>query len=98
MSLSLISGPESAGAINHGLSRTSGAGRGTGGFDQVQTSPLLVDIQVAARMYSVSTSTFARHADSGLVPGGVKLGGRRLWNVAALEAHIAAGCKPVRAK
>lgn len=41
-----------------------------------------------AEMYLVSLRTFLRWADSGIVPAGVKIGGRRLWRIADLDAHI----------
>ena len=47
-------------------------------------------------MYDVSVRTFLRWADSGLVPPGIKVGGRRLFNLNELVAHIEGGCKPVR--
>jgi hypothetical protein len=58
--------------------------------------PLLIDVKSAAGMYSTSWRTFLRWADAGLVPWGVKIGGRRLFRVDELEAHIRDGCPPIR--
>jgi hypothetical protein len=46
-------------------------------------------------MYGVSWRSFLRWADRGLVPKGIKLGGRRLWNIEELDRHIREGCRPV---
>jgi hypothetical protein len=56
----------------------------------------MTDAKGAAQLYSVSWRTWLRWADAGLVPAGVKLGGRRLWSLDALDEHIKDGCKPVR--
>jgi hypothetical protein len=56
----------------------------------------MTDVHGAAAMYSVSWRSFLRWADSGLVPWGVKISGRRLWRIAELDEHIRDGCKPVR--
>jgi predicted DNA-binding transcriptional regulator AlpA len=61
-----------------------------------EPSPRLLDCRSAARLYAISESTFLRNADAGLIPRGIKLGGRRLWRIEELEAHIQGGCKPVR--
>jgi hypothetical protein len=39
-------------------------------------------------MYLASVRTFLRWADSGIVPPGLKIGGRRLWRIADLDDHI----------
>ena len=56
----------------------------------------LTDAKGAATMYDVSWRTWLRWADGGLVPQGYKIGGRRLWNIEELDAHIKTGCKPLR--
>jgi hypothetical protein len=56
----------------------------------------LIDVKGAAGMYSTSWRTFLRWADAGLVPWGVKIGGRRLFRLDELEAHIRDGCRPVK--
>jgi hypothetical protein len=56
----------------------------------------LIDVKAAAAMYSVSWRTFLRWSDAGLVPWGIKLGGRRLFRVDELEAHIRGGCRPIK--
>jgi hypothetical protein len=47
-------------------------------------------------MYSTSWRTFLRWADAGLVPWGVKIGGRRLFRIDELEDHIRDGCRPLK--
>lgn len=56
----------------------------------------LIDVRRSSHMYGVSWRTFLRWADQGLVPWGIKLGGRRLWQLEELDRHIRGGCKPVR--
>jgi hypothetical protein len=51
-------------------------------------SPRLTDARGGAGMYLVSVRTFLRWADSGIVPPGLKIGGRRLWRIADLDDHI----------
>jgi len=51
-------------------------------------SPRLTDARGGAGMYLVSVRTFLRWADAGIVPPGLKLGRRRLWRIADLDAHI----------
>jgi hypothetical protein len=52
----------------------------------------LISVQDAASLYAVNWRTFIRWADQGLVPTGLKIGGRRLFRVDELRRHIAAGC------
>lgn len=59
-------------------------------------APRFTDAKGASCVFSVSWRTWLRWADQGLVPWGVKISGRRLWNVAELEEFIAGGCKPNR--
>ena len=56
----------------------------------------LIGLKSAAAMYAVSPRTFHRWADSGRIPAGLKIGGRRLWSIEQLEQHIRDGAKPVR--
>jgi hypothetical protein len=58
--------------------------------------PRFGDVKVAAAPFTVSWRTFLRWADRGLVPWGVKIGGRRLWDLDELDRFIRGGCKPVR--
>ncbi|MDB5294892.1 MAG: hypothetical protein JWO31_875 [Phycisphaerales bacterium] len=44
----------------------------------------------------MSKRAWLRLCDGGRAPWGVKLGGRRLWDAAELDAWMAGGCKPVR--
>lgn len=43
----------------------------------------------------MSARAWLRLCDAGRAPWGVKLGGRRLWDAAELDAWIAGGCRPV---
>jgi hypothetical protein len=52
----------------------------------------LISVQDAAQLYAVNWRTFVRWAGHGLVPAGLKIGGRRLFRVDELRRHIAAGC------
>lgn len=62
-------------------------------------TPRLTDVHGAAKLYGpIAARTFLRWADAGLVPAGLKIGGRRLWSISALEEHIRDGAKPVRRK
>lgn len=44
----------------------------------------------------ISGRHILRLADSGKLPWGLKLGGRRLWNLDELRTWVNEGCKPVR--
>jgi predicted DNA-binding transcriptional regulator AlpA len=71
----------------------------TGGGDRTpcESSARLGDVGVvSARLGGVSYRHVFRLADGGLMPWGIKLGGRRLWNLAELDGWISNGCKPVR--
>lgn len=57
--------------------------------------PLLIDTKTAAAMYSVSERTWNSWIASGQAPPSLKLGGRRLYDVAVLRRHVAAGCPPI---
>jgi hypothetical protein len=59
-------------------------------------APRLIDVKCASDLYGVNWRTFLRWADGGLVPWGVKIGGRRLWRNDELDQHIRDGCRPVR--
>jgi predicted DNA-binding transcriptional regulator AlpA len=61
------------------------------------TTHRLLDVHETADLYGIAWRTLLRHADGGLVPFGLKLGGSRRWVEAEIRAHIANGCKPVRA-
>jgi hypothetical protein len=56
----------------------------------------LINVQDAAWLYAVNWRTFIRWADQGLVPTGLKIGGRRLFCMDELRRHIAAGCPRIR--
>ena len=56
----------------------------------------LIDVNAVAELYSANSRTIFRWADAGLIPRGIKIGGRRLFSLAEVEQHIRGGCKPVR--
>jgi hypothetical protein len=56
----------------------------------------LLDVHAVAERYSANWRTIFRWADSGLIPPGLKIGGRRLFKLDEIENHIRDGCKPVR--
>jgi excisionase family DNA binding protein len=58
----------------------------------------LVDAREAGQILGCSWRTVLRHADSGRIPSGVKLGALRRWDAAELDAFIAGGCKPIETK
>lgn len=63
----------------------------------VSTSRLVGIDEIAGRLVKISKRAWLRLCDQGLAPWGVKLGARRLWNLAEIDAWIAGGCKPVQA-
>lgn len=63
---------------------------------QVDLQQRMVTTHEAAHLYGCSWRTLLRWSDAGLVPRGMKLGGKRLFNLRAIQSHIAAGCPPVR--
>jgi hypothetical protein len=56
----------------------------------------LLDVHAVAARYSANWRTIFRWADSGLIPAGLKIGGRRLFRLDEIENHIRGGCKPMR--
>ena len=55
-----------------------------------RTQNRLLTVKESAAKYAVHERTFMRWADSGIVPRGVKIGGRRLWKEQDLDSHIEA--------
>lgn len=47
---------------------------------------------------AMSKRAFLRLCDSGAAPWGIKLGGRRLWNLTEIDQWIASGCPRVAKK
>lgn len=43
----------------------------------------------------VSARTWKRYCDTGVAPPGVKIAGRRLWDLHVVDRWISTGCKPV---
>lgn len=62
-----------------------GVGRRLGGVDSI----------IPAKI-AISKRAWLRICDAGKAPWGLKLGGRRLWDLDELDEWIATGCKPVR--
>jgi excisionase family DNA binding protein len=58
----------------------------------------LADAKAVGRVLGISWRTVYRLADAGKIPFGVKLGASRRWDLAEMDAFIAGGCKPPRAK
>ncbi len=57
----------------------------------------LIDVKIVAQKYRADKRSISRWADAGIIPFGVKLSGLRRWDLAEIDAHIAAGCPRVRA-
>lgn len=49
-------------------------------------------VEIVAKKYASGKRSVLRWADAGLIPFGVKLGGRRLWDLDEIDTHIANGC------
>jgi excisionase family DNA binding protein len=58
----------------------------------------LIDAREAGRLLGCSWRTVLRLADAGRIPTGFKLGALRRWDAAELDAFIASGCKPPKAR
>lgn len=56
----------------------------------------LLAVAESAAKYGCDERSVFRWADAGLIPFGVKLEALRRWDVATIDAHIAAGCPRVR--
>ena len=57
---------------------------------------ILIDVHTVAQKYGCDERSVFRWADAGKIPFGVKLGSLRRWDATEIDAHIAAGCKPIR--
>ncbi len=57
---------------------------------------MLIDVRIVAAKYGADKRSIFRWADAGKIPFGIKLSSLRRWDVAEIDAHIAAGCKPIR--
>jgi predicted DNA-binding transcriptional regulator AlpA len=58
------------------------------------TAPLLypvvwADAKTVQRLFCLAESTFRDHVASGLLPQGVRLGGKRLWRVSQIDEALA---------
>ena len=58
---------------------------------------MMIDVEIVAQKYGADKRSIFRWADSGKIPFGIKLSSLRRWDLAEIDAHIAGGCKPVRA-
>jgi predicted site-specific integrase-resolvase len=61
-----------------------------------ETSVRMLPVKAVADAYSVNWRTALRWAQSGLIPPGIKVGGRRLFRSDQIEEHIRSGCPKVR--
>jgi predicted site-specific integrase-resolvase len=61
-----------------------------------ETSVRMITLKAVAHAYSVNWRTAVRWAESGLIPPGIKVGGRRLFRSDLIEEHIKSGCPKVR--
>ena len=59
----------------------------------VQAEPLLVRAETAAELLGLSGRSFERLLAASRLPTPIRLGRRRLWRMADLEAFVAAGCR-----
>jgi len=66
------------------------------GTDSHTAQPATYDVRDIAALLSCSERTARRHADQGIIPRPMKLGGLLRWNRAEIDAWLAAGCPPVR--
>jgi predicted DNA-binding transcriptional regulator AlpA len=55
----------------------------------VARTPKFVGFREAAEMYGMGFRQFERLVQSGALPGGVKIGGRRLFAVSVVQKHLA---------
>ncbi len=60
-----------------------------------QVQPLAVGADDAARLLSMSRSTFYAGVSAGLILPGFRIGRQRRWDVEQLKAWIADGARPV---
>ena len=58
----------------------------------VQAAPLLVAAEDAAKLLGLSRRTFERLLGTGRIPRPLRLGRRRLWRVAELQAWTDGDC------
>jgi predicted DNA-binding transcriptional regulator AlpA len=57
-----------------------------------------IDADGVAEKYGMSRRQVFRAADALTIPPGFKVGKLRRWDEAEVDAHIAAGCPPLRRK
>ena len=65
-------------------------------FRPMPPGRMLIDVRAVAQKYGADERSIFRWADCGRIPFGVKLGSLRRWDLAEIDSHIAAGCKPIR--
>jgi predicted DNA-binding transcriptional regulator AlpA len=56
---------------------------------QVAVASKFFDVDEMSATYRVSRRTVFRLADQGILPKGIRLGGRRLWPKSVVESHLA---------
>jgi predicted DNA-binding transcriptional regulator AlpA len=62
-----------------------------------QPARRLGDCKAVGQVLGCSWRTVIRLADAGRIPAGYKLSALRRWDMAEIDAFIAAGCKPPKA-
>lgn len=63
--------------------------------EEASPKPLLVDVNEAARLTSLSARTVWRFVSCGKFPRPLKVGGRRLWRPVVIAQWVADGCPMV---
>ena len=53
---------------------------------------LLISTAQLAKSFCVTPATIARWAQNGTMPDGMRIGGRRLWNIEYVRRWIREGC------
>lgn len=77
---------------------TVGANTGGGALGARELPIHLGDVEAVRQMLGgISIRHVFRMADAGLMPWGVKIGARRMWNLAEIAEWIRSGCSPVQA-
>ena len=60
-------------------------------FD-ISVEPLLVSVEVAAKMCSLSKRYWLQLDDQGRIPQPIHIGKRKLWKVSDLQKWVSMGC------
>jgi len=68
----------------------------TQNVDRQTPERLLLSGKDVEAITGVDLRTITRHADAGIMPPGIKLGGLRRWRKAEIQEWIDAGCPKLR--